>query len=284
MEQFRFLFAFMLPWISRVMEEGYSKESAFKIFNLITNPCLEHYLKIELESYCMVGSRLREFTYTLEGDGELAFVAWPVIDSLLVEFRPLVPPGAGLFPVPKVSALAADAVAWAESTEGAQDLVVAQTELAQAEADLAAPPPPPVAMRGVSARHQRGDNAERAARVKATAAAQQEAEKQRRERVKELRQEKVVAALAAAPPLDVPAWEAYARSHMAPAIQYLIGRIEDLADYGKALALFEGISAFHPKTLTMLDVPAVTRCLYLLRGHPYFDKGGGIQVRSAVCV
>ena len=69
-------------------------------------------------------------------------------------------------------------------------------------------------MRAVSARHQRGDNAERAARVRATAAAQQEAEKQRRERVKELRQEKVVGALAAAPPLDVAAWEAYARSHM----------------------------------------------------------------------
>jgi hypothetical protein len=280
-EQFSCLFDFMLPWISRVMEEGYSKESAFKIFNLITNPCLEHYLKIELTAYCMVGSSLRELTYTLEGDGELAFVAWPVIDAVLVGFRPLVTSGADLFPVPKVSALAVNAVAWAASTEGAQDLLVAQTELAQAVADLAAPPPPPVALRGVSARHQRGDNAERAARVKAIAAAKQEAEKQQRERVKELREEKVVAALAAAPPRNVAAWEAYARSHMAPAIQYLTGRIDDVTDYGNALALFEGISTFHPKTLAMLEVSAVTRCLNLLRGHPYFDEDVVIQVRSA---
>ena len=269
----------MLPWITLVMEKGYANESAFKICNLLTNPCLKHYLMIELESYCMVGSSLRAVTYTVEGDGQLAFVAWSVINSLLVQFGPLATPGAGLLPVPGVSARAVAAVAWSTSTSGAEDLHIAQAELVAADAALAAAPPPPADVARVSARHQRGDNAERAVRVKAMEAARQEAEKQRLERVRELREGQAVAALAAAPPQTVAAWEVYARSHMAPAIQYLAGRIGDMEDYGKAYALLEGISAFHPKTLAMFAQSDVTRCLNLLRGHPYFDNDEIQQVR-----
>lgn len=266
-----------LLWITRVMEHGYAKESAFKIFELLSNASLMHYLKIELASYSQGGAPMRLMTSKLEGDGEVAFVAYDVISDTMASLRPLVEGDGSSFPVPKVSALASAAVVWTASTEAAEELKIAEEDLAVAQAAVEAGPPPAPVVQRVSRRQFNGTAAETKARVTALAAAKKQADEEKREREKELKEEALVAKLAAMPPRTVGEWEQYARSHLHSAAKYLIDRFEDINDYGGAIMLFQGISVFHPRTLSMLDLLDARKRLQLLRKHHHFDNDEVMQ-------
>lgn len=270
------LYGDVVPWVTELFERNIAKESTPKLLQLVTHPGLLHYLKIEMSVYLFVGRPLRNLTYMLEGDGELAFTAYEVVNEQMGTFDGQWPP------MPEVERLAQDAIVWSQSTEGAAELVICAQELDDARTAADAPPPavvaPPRARRALSA----GGHAA-ATRIRTDAAAElaKQAAKAELERKKELAEAALLAKLAAVPPQDVEGWVRYAQSEVESAPFYFHSRLKDEAEYAPQMRLFEAAGIFHPRTLASTSIEEGRRRLNLLRGHPHFDADAAIEALVA---
>lgn len=246
-EDFRVKFSEMLPWAMEVMESGLAPESAPRLVNLLTSPGLVHYLKIDMAAYCFIGAPMHHVAYGLEGDGELVFRTYSLLEEVIVPFE------FGIPSMTEVRSLAADAVAWALTEEGVTDLALSASECdaARTAATLGPPmiPLPPRPQRNLT-----GIAAATRARIVAADLMTRAAQQAALDRAKELAEEAHVKALVAAPPRTVNGWDIYAQAQIAPAIDYYFRRLRDEDEYGPQMLIFEAASIFLPRTLAVLDL------------------------------
>ena len=215
--------------------------------------------------------------YYLEGDGELAFVAYEFVETQMKKFEAFLkgcaPDEADApFPdMPEVQRLAAEAVAWAKSAEGVEELVTLRQEKEAADAAVAAGPQQ-VAVRARRARNGMGADVQQ--RVDTQASIERQAEKDRLQAVADLKDAALRAKLAALPPQDEKGFQDYVIENVKPALQYFRQRWLSLnpRDYGSARILFRAISVFHPKTLAKLSLEDAESRLRELAMHPKFAR------------
>lgn len=126
--QFRIKFDVLLEWAEYLVNNNIAPQSAYKLLDLLSNPSLLHYLKVEMSAYCFVSTPMRHVTYLLEGDSEDVFRTTTAIENHLSKFEASCE-SPGDFPfMPEVHQLGRQAIAWATSTGGAAEASCALAE------------------------------------------------------------------------------------------------------------------------------------------------------------
>ena len=172
--------------------------------------------------------------------------------------------------------LATEAVAWATSLDGADDLADLRDDLAAAEAAItaaaaaavaaAAVPAPPARVPRRARRANANANpanltpaqqqrlalerAEQAARTAAQAAAAKAAAAAARETARDAARDRVTEQRRALPPQTTDEWEDYAKEQAQPIVTYLIDALG--GRHKESLSLFEGASVFDPVQVRIL--------------------------------
>ena len=265
-ELFQKEFDHLLPWGMQLLEEGIALESSGKLVNLLANPGLVHYLRIEMNAYCFVGNPLRHICYALEGDNELTFITFETVLKVTGHFEFNFPN------MPQIDALAQEAVTWAASSEGVQELEDAATRLADAEAAAAAGPPLTTVVPPRPQRRIVGEAAAVRARRQAAELVERQAQQQKLDEAKQLAEEAVVAAQVAAPPTTVLGWQQYAKSQVEQSMSYFFRRLRDEDEYAPQMRVFEAASVMHPRAIAQLTLEVAQRRLALIKEHELFKR------------
>lgn len=239
------------------------------MYNFLRLDGLNIHLRMELASFLYAGGPLRNLTNLLQGDGELSFVAFTVIDQTVFPLRTHTLNDTGRRPldIPRIGDLAPAAIEWAESTDLAESRMRAEAAAARAR-DAAAAGAPPAASR-TTTRRLTGEAAAAQARV-AEQDAQRLAETQLElDRQKDAAEAALVAAIHASPPTTVEGWQDRARRQIEPACGYFFRRLDE--EHGDEMAIFKAASVFHPGTLSKLDLPEARVRLRGLPRHKSFN-------------
>ena len=259
-------FDHLLPWLVRCIDDDSAVNPVSRLITMITGCSSRHFILIELAAYAAVGSNLRLITYFLEGDGQLVFITWAVIDKY---FFSKYPSGAVIPDIAEINGLAADATRWATSVQGVVELGDLQADLA---AELSRQHAQPQVRRPRRVRRNQNPaalNPVQRARKAALEKAQKAAEEKARKDAVEAAQRLVAEKLASLPPQSVAEWQTFAKDQVQIMIDYVYTRLQGRD--AQIMKLFKAASVFHPDTLAAMSLQEAKERVELLRAHPRWD-------------